>query len=151
MEEILVLFQDPRIIVPLVGTCLVLVLIAIAKKAFKIGVAIFLCGMAIALIKPTTTQLMAKNGISIQGTVLTINTQTEQKTIDLAMGTTLDTKEQSDGSYQIIVTVPDNEQYVLSISKSAATWIEFGAKFINELEKTGEDAVHQTLGMIRRW
>ncbi len=143
--------QDPRVIIPILGVCALIIIFAILKKALKLCAVLVLCGMLVASIRPVTTQIMTNNGVSIAGTVLTITTESTQHVIDLSMGATFDTQEQADGSYVITFTIPNQEPYKITVSASTATWIEFGARIINEVEKVGEEAVPHILSMIKRY
>lgn len=150
MEELLVYFQDPRIMAPVLGICFAALIFAIVKKALKFAMAVIIFGAIVATVKPVTNQLMIDNGISVQGTVLSVNVNDEQYNIDLAMGATLDTDQQADGSYTVTFTLPDQEPTVFSVSKKTAAWLEFGKALILELEKVSEDAVTnaiKTIGM----
>ena len=151
MEEILVYLQDPRVIIPVLGVCALIIVFAILKRAVKLCAALILCGMLVASVKPVTTQVMANSGVSIAGTVLTITTESTQHIIDLSMGVTFDTQEQADGSYVITFTIPNQEPYEITVSESTATWIDFGARMINELEKVGEEAAPHIISMIKRY
>ena len=151
MEDILVYLQDSRVVLAILGVFVAAIVFAIIKKALKFCMIIFICGFVVATVKPTTTQIMANNGISVQGTILTIDTETNQHVIDLSMGTTFDTEEQADGSYIISFAIPNKESIKITVPESTAFWIEFGARLINEFEKTGEDTVHKTLNMIARY
>lgn len=117
------------------------------KKAFKVFAVVLLCGLLFLLAKPTITQILAHNGITVEGTVITIEVENEEepRVIDLSMGVTVDTKEQWDGSYKVVVNIPENEPQEFTVSKKVASIIKLCAKFIQEAQSIGVDIANKYL------
>ena len=141
----MVYMQDPRVIMVILGIIIVAAVVAIIKKAAKIMGILLLCGMAVATVRPATTQLMIDNGVSIQGSVLTIQTNDETHAIDLAMGTSFDATEQENGDYLITLSVPNQDAQTFTVSKETAAWTRFGMAVIIEIEQLGEELAHKYL------
>lgn len=145
MDKLAIYMQDSRVIIALLGVCAIAIIIAILKKAAKLIGIILMCGIAIAIVRPITTQLMIENGVSIEGTVLTIKTESEQHVVDLSLGASIDTIEQENGDYVITLNIPQQSPQTITVSKSTATWVKFGANVIMETEKVGEEIVDKHL------
>lgn len=145
MDNLLMYLQDPKVVVGLLGVCAIIIIGAILKRAIKLMCIILVCGVVVATVKPVTTQLMADKGVSIQGAVITIETENEQHVIDLSMGASIDTEKQSNGDYILTLYIPNQEPRTIHVSKATAAWVKFGAKFINEIEKVGEEIVERQL------
>lgn len=137
----MVYLQDPRIILGLLGICVLAILIAIVKKAVKVVGVLLLCSVFIAAVRPATTQLMIDNGVSIDGTVLTIQTESEKHVVDLAMGASVSAEEQENGDYIITLNIPQQETQTFTVSKATAAWAKFGVAVIAEFGKVGEQLV----------
>lgn len=141
MEDLLVYLQTPEVLAPVLGVCAIALVFAIIKKAVKLCTFLVILGVAVAAVRPVATQAMINNGVSFEGTVLTIATEQETYNIDLAMGAEFSSEKTEDGGYIITVDIPEVGEKTVEVSQKTAAWVNFAVKIMIELEKTGEDVV----------
>ena len=133
--------QTPEVLTPVLGVCAVMLAFAILKKAVKLCTFLVVLGIAVAAVRPVATQVMISNGVSFEGTVLTITTEEEIYDIDLAMGAEFSSEKTENGGYIITVDIPEIGEKTIEVSQKTAAWVNMAIKIMIEMEKTGENVV----------
>lgn len=131
--------NNPNIIIGAAVIVAIVFMISIVKKVASLAISIFICGFIFTLGVPVCSQIMENNGVSINGTQLSIVTENGTQQFDLSIVKSFSSVENNDGTYTITIELHDNSQQTIVVPANTAKWIKSCGKLIWMIGKAGSD------------
>ena len=128
-----------------IGAAIVVIgaLIALIKKASKIGVTLFVLGFLLVAVGPTVKGFLASNGVEFNNKVLTIETTSGKKeTVDLTVVKSYETKEEGENTL-ITVYFKSAEPQTFTVPTSVAKWSVKIMKVAGKIVEAGGNAANK--------
>lgn len=143
MENILMFItNNPNIIYLILGIAIILFIISLCKKAISLAIGIFILGAALAVVKPIGTQIMADNGITVNGSQINIRLENgETKTIDISTVNAFTSNKNEDGTYTVTLKLNDDTSTSFIVSEQSAKWIKSCLNIVGEIKQAGANFV----------